>query len=82
MYFRHRHVPRSVYKAAKQTKVMRAAIRRKYVFNNYLLEVFFFLVIIYSCHKSIKLRFQGSCVVPVRVFPRFAAAADILSPVS
>lgn len=30
-YFRHRHVPKAVFKAAKEKKIMMASIKRKYV---------------------------------------------------
>ena len=30
-YFRHRHVPKAVFKAAKEKKIMMASLKRKYV---------------------------------------------------
>lgn len=30
-YFRHRHVPKAVFKAAKEKKIMLASIKKKYV---------------------------------------------------
>ena len=38
--FRHRHVPKSVYKAAKEKRIMLASVRRKYVFGNFIEALF------------------------------------------
>lgn len=38
-YFRHRHVPKAVFKAAKEKKIMLASIKQKYVLSINLFNV-------------------------------------------